>query len=254
MVHMSKVSQGAKVFTLVGLAFATNSDLSFGQENFLRDLGSQSTRASAEPGLSEPQSSSPSAELKKAENDIVSFKPIAAGSEASNTQETSKTTGPFNVEKKGPLVVPSLLVPNISIQGMGTGATPEDAVAGRLPSQISLPYGPERYGYWNLDYKTWTAPVYCHQPVYFEDTMLEHHGHERFKCIQPLVSGARFYSSAIFLPYLSYLNPPLQEHTSAGGYGPGSAAPCLRQRAPYDKGALRFQLLTTGTAILAGQP
>ena len=161
-------------------------------------------------------------------------------------------------EQKGknrePIVLPNLSVPNTSIQGVGTGATPEDVVAGRLPPRIPMPYGADRYGFWALDTKTWTAPVFCHQPLYFEDVMLERHGQERFPCAQPLVSGARFFSNVAFLPYKSYLQGPLEDRYSTGYHRPGSAAPCVRQRAPYDAGAMRFQLLTTGTAVLAGQP
>ncbi|HUP79595.1 MAG TPA: hypothetical protein VM260_13670 [Pirellula sp.] len=157
-------------------------------------------------------------------------------------------------KKRDPLVLPALTVPNTSLKGVGMESTPEDLVVGRLPSGIALPYGADRYGFWDLDRKTWTAPVFCHQPTYFEDTMLERHGHERLPCLQPLVSGARFFSNIAFLPYQSYIQPPLEERYSPGHYRPGSAAPCLRQRAPYDAGALRFQLLTTGTTILALQP
>jgi len=157
-------------------------------------------------------------------------------------------------KKKEPIRLPALLIPNTSIQEIGTKSTPEDLVAGRLPGTIPLPFGPDRYGPWAIGTRTWIAPVYCHQPTYLEDTMLENHGHERFPCIQPLVSGARFYSGIAFMPYLSYLNPPLRYSPSYDHYRPGSVAPALRQRAPYDKGALRFQLLTTGTTILAGQP
>ena len=157
-------------------------------------------------------------------------------------------------KNREPIVLSPLTVPNTSIPGVGKGSTPEDFVSGRLPSAITLPYGPDRYGFWELGYKTWTAPVYCAQPLYFEDTMLERHGHERVPCLQPLISGARFFTNIAILPYNSYLQRPLEERYSTGHYRSGSAAPGLRQRAPYDAGALRFQLLTTGTSIIAVQP
>lgn len=172
----------------------------------------------------------------------------------SKDKESKESRDKANAKKREPIVLPTLSVPNTSIQGVGTGTTPEDVVSGRLPGRIPLPFGSDRYGFWALDRKTWIAPVFCHQPVYFEETMLERHGHERFPCIQPLLSGATFFSNVVFLPYHSYLLPPLREHYNTGNYRPGSAAPALRQRAPYDAGALRFQLLTTGTVILAGQP
>lgn len=169
-------------------------------------------------------------------------------------RSTQQSTG----KNRGPIVLPDLNVPNISIREIGSerakGSAPEDAVAGRLPSIIPLPYGPDRFGAWSLDYKTWTAPVFCHQPTYYEDTMLEQSGHERVPALQPILSGVRFYSTAAFMPYLSYLNPPLKYSYHGDHYRPGSCAPALRQRAPFDKGALRYQLLTTGVAVALMQP
>ncbi len=167
---------------------------------------------------------------------------------------TTVDRAPTSVKNRDPLVLPALTVPNTSIQVDGTNSVPEDLVAGRLPSVIYLPYGPDRYGFWALETKTWIAPVYCHQPLYFEDVMLERHGQERIPCLQPLLSGTRFFSDIVLMPYNAYLHPPLQERASAGHYRPGSTAPALRQRPPYDAGAIRFQLLTTGTVVLAGQP
>lgn len=175
---------------------------------------------------------------------------VAVSISALHAQEQEPTTE----KTRGPLLLPALTVPNTSVQRDGKNSVPEDLVAGRLPVAIYLPYGPDRYGFWALESKTWIAPVYCLQPLYFEDTMLERHGQERFPCLQPILSGARFFSDAALQPYHAYLQPPLQERPSAGHYRPGSTAPSLRQRPPYDAGAIRFQLLTTGTVVLAGQP
>lgn len=191
-------------------------------------------------------------------NNSVSFRiPTAVTRQdapAVNTEPGEDSKANTGEKKKEPIRLPALLIPNTSIQDIGTKSTPEDLVAGRLPSTMNLPFGADRYGPWAIGTKTWTAPVFCHQPTYFEDTMLESHGHERFPYLQPLVSGMRFYSGAAFLPYLSYMNPPLRYSPSYDHYRPGSSAPALRQRAPYDKGALRFQLLTTGATIFVAQP
>jgi len=187
-------------------------------------------------------------------NNSVSIRiPISNPSQDETVQPVDTLEMPGD-KKKEPIRLPTLMIPNTSLRDIGTKSTPEDLVAGRLPGIINLPFGSDRYGSWAIGTKTWIAPIFCHQPTYFEDTMLESHGHERFPCVQPLVSGARFYSGIAFLPYLSYLNPPLRYSPSYDHYRPGSSAPALRQRAPYDRGALRFQLLTTGTTILVGQP
>jgi hypothetical protein len=191
-------------------------------------------------------------DVKESRDKDSSLKSSTPKSDGLKTESSKQES--LKSKKREPIVLPALTIPNISVKGVGTGATPEDSVAGRLPPTIDLPFGPDRYGPWAIETKTWTAPVFCHQPTYFEEEMLEAHGHERFPLVQPLVSGARFYTTIATLPYYSYLNPPLKYTERAGYYRPGSAAPCIRQRAPYDKGALRFQLLTTGTVILIGQP
>lgn len=161
---------------------------------------------------------------------------------------------------KEPLRVTALKTPDTSISGIGTGSTPEDATEGRLPRAMPLPYGPDREAVaggdlgWSLKYKYWVAPAYCHQPTYYEDVMLEHHGHERCPPLQPLMSGARFYSGLFFTPYLAYLRPPLVDIPNTGNYRPGACAPALRQRAPYDPGAVKAQAAAAATGVLALQP
>lgn len=162
-----------------------------------------------------------------------------------------KNTPPRSTE---PLRVKPLQIPDISIDGIGTGVTPEDATAGRLPPRMPLPFGPDRGSDWTLSTYNWIAPVYCHNPNYYEDVMLEHHGHERCPPLQPILSGARFYSGLFFTPYLAYLHPPCQDFTNAGHYRVGSPAPALRQRAPYSPGAIKLQLLMTSTGVLILAP
>jgi len=155
---------------------------------------------------------------------------------------------------KEPLRVGALSIPNTSIAGIGTGTTPEDATDGRLPDPMPLPYGPDREAGWSVKTKHWVAPVYCHQPTYYEDVMLEHHGHERCVVLQPVLSGARFYTGIFFTPYLATLRPPLQDIPSTGHYRPGSCAPALRQRAPYDPTAMKVQAAATAAGVVALQP
>ena len=231
-----------KSYCIAGLSVAVSVTGLHAQDNFLRLTTAQLPTAS-----NLPQSEG----LKDAEAKREAEANIEADAKKDSTdanQDSAKS------KKRAPIVLPALTVPNTSLKGVGMDSTPEDLVVGRLPSGIALPYGADRYGFWDLDRKTWTAPVFCHQPTYFEDTMLERHGHERLPYLQPLVSGVRFFSNIAFLPYQSYIQPPLEERYSPGHYRPGSAAPYLRQRAPYDAGALRFQLLTTGTTVLAVQP
>ena len=160
----------------------------------------------------------------------------------------------INTDKKGPIKLPGLATPNIEIEGSGTGKMPDDFVTGRMPEQRVLPYGPDRQLSLAYNEKTWTAPVFCHQPLYYEDTMLERHGHERFPLLTPAISGARFYTGLFFTPYLATLRRPLVDYPNTGHFRPGSAAPAIRERAPYDHTALGVQVLSTGAVFAAAQP
>ena len=152
------------------------------------------------------------------------------------------------------LRVNPLKIPNTSIEGVGTSRTPVDSTLGRLPTPIPLPYGPDRDYGWTYSSKNWIAPVFFHQPTYYEDIMLENHGHERCPPLQPLLCGARFYSGLFFTPYLYCLDGPFEEVASVGRYRPGSIAPALRQRAPYDPYALGTQAVATGSGVLLLKP
>ena len=175
-------------------------------------------------------------------------------STAANADDSSLSETPAVARSKEPLRVKSLQTPNTSISGIGTGTTPEDETEGRLPAPIVLPFGPDREAGWSMKTKYWVAPAYCHQPTYYEDVMLESHGHERCPPIQPILSGARFYTGIFFTPYLAYMRPPLKDIPSTGHYRPGSCAPAIRQRAPYDAGAIKVQAAATATGVLGLQP
>ena len=195
-----------------------------------------------EAALAEQPPESP--EIKPLEIKPLEIKPL-----------DSKIVEPPSVPRsKEPLRVKALQTPNTSIAGIGTETTPEDATEGRLPPPVPLPFGPDREAGWSVKTKNWVAPAYCHQPTYYEDVMLEHHGHERCPPMQPILSGARFYSGIFFTPYLAYMRPPLKDIPNTGHYRPGSCAPAIRQRAPYDPGALKFQAAATATGVLALQP
>ena len=192
---------------------------------------------------------------EKRPGDEPSLDSIPQKLDATKLDDPSKIEeSPSIPRSKEPLRVGSLSIPNTSIAGIGTGTTPEDATEGRLPDPMPLPYGPDREAGWSVKTKHWVAPVYCHQPTYYEDVMLEHHGHERCVVLQPVLSGARFYTGIFFTPYLATLRPPLQDIPSAGHYRPGSCAPALRQRAPYDPTAIKVQAAATAAGVVALQP
>ncbi len=150
--------------------------------------------------------------------------------------------------ERGPIELAPLFTPSTRTAGLGTGIRPEDVTEGRLPPAMWLPTGQTRDGGWSLQAKPWTPGGFCHQPLYFEDPMLERHGHERFPHLQPMISGVRFFGTIPVLPYLASLRNPLDDVHTLGSYRPGTPAPMLRYRAHYDQEALRNQAISTAAA------
>jgi hypothetical protein len=70
----------------------------------------------------------------------------------------------------------------------------------------------------------WHAPGLCHRPLYFEEPNLERYGHHAGCVLQPLVSGAHFFSAVGTLPLRMALRPPHRCRYSLGHGRPGSHA------------------------------
>lgn len=157
---------------------------------------------------------------------------------------------PDDKDPKGLIQISPLKVPSISLKGIGTGSLPKDVVSGRLPPVQVLPIGFDRDIAMTSSMKQWIPSAICHKPLYFQDTMLERHGHERFPCVQSLASGVRFFGTLPILPYMMTLHPPAKDVSNLGYYRPGTAAPCLFERPPYDARALGVQTMVTTGAVL----
>jgi len=155
---------------------------------------------------------------------------------------------------KIPIALAPLVTPNTIVAGVGTGALPEDMVAGRLPQPIALPTGTTRSNPPISEVKAWVPGGFCHQPLYWENPMLERHGHQTHPMLQPAISGVRFYGTFLVLPYLATLRDPLADVHTLGAYRPGSPAPALRYRAHYDSRALRNQIIMSGAATAISAP
>ena len=131
----------------------------------------------------------------------------------------------------GELVIPSLIAPTTDQSGIGNSELPEDAGRMALAGITPLPEGPERGPDWSLTAYLWQAPNTFSGPLYFEDVMLERHGHERFPHhLQPLASAARFYATIPALPYLMTVRPPGECYYHMGYFNIGACAPPLLQR------------------------
>ena len=129
-----------------------------------------------------------------------------------------------------------------SEDGIGTGQVPETDRAS-TSGLVGLPTGFERGAPFTCVH--WQASLVCHRPLYFEDAMLERHGHRRYGCLQPLASGAKFFTTIPLLPYLQTLRAPRSCVYDLGYYRPGSCAPLLHDTLPYDKHAAVAETLAT---------
>ena len=154
----------------------------------------------------------------------------------------------------GPITLAPLVTPNTITAGIGTNALPEDMVNGRLPKPIALPTGTTRDNPPLTSTKTWVPGGFCRQPLYWEDPMLERHGHQSHPILQPVCSGAKFYGTFLVLPYLATLRDPLSDVHTLGSYSPGSPAPALRFRPHYDAKAIRNQVIMSGAATAISAP
>lgn len=137
----------------------------------------------------------------------------------------------------------SIRVSDVSTDQIGSGRVPPQGV---LPGeeQIALPDGVARGASWKCVH--WAPSSICHYPLYFEDAMLERHGHEKFCRLQPLISGAKFFAALPLLPYKQALQGPAQGIYALGNYRAGSPAPALRQRLPWDRNAAAIETLSIG--------
>lgn len=159
--------------------------------------------------------------------------------------EDEDADGKKNNESLAPLqnraLSPVVNVVNLSLSGLGTGLVPEpsDRVT---PAVMLLPDGTAR----NASFKCvhWRPSAICHYPLYFQEAMLERHGHVRFGHLQPIASGVRFFSTFPLLPYMYALTPPCSTQYAFGHYRPGTCAPLLKDHLPWDKRAAVVETLS----------
>jgi len=70
----------------------------------------------------------------------------------------------------------------------------------------------------------WTAPWVAYRPLYFEDPWLERHGYNH-RCLQPIVSAAKFYGRIPLLPYMVGATACSECTYSLGRGRPGDCPP-----------------------------
>ena len=136
-------------------------------------------------------------------------------------------------------VLPELAATSTATKEVGNGRTP-DGFRGTdsSPAQLLPEDASSRSIGKGWAVANWAAPNTYSRPRYFEDRMLERHGHERCWPLTPVISGVRFFATIPMLPYLGTISPPCDCEYTLGYYRPGSCAPAMIQRPPLDKRAV----------------
>jgi len=146
--------------------------------------------------------------------------------------------------------LPPLGVKTIATEDIGNGREPENFWEGKQGNLRPLPErGDDRGSQWNWSVMNWAAANTFSYPLYFEDRMVERHGHVQFGHLQPLAAGARFLATIPMLPYLMTVNDPHDCEYKLGYYRSGSCAPVVIQRPPLERRAVIAEALTLGAII-----
>lgn len=152
----------------------------------------------------------------------------------------------------GQFQLPELMAPTTDTAEIGDGSLPAGFRGEQPAPRRPLPESLAERGFaadWKM--RRWAAPNTFANPRYFEDRMLERHGHQRFGHFQPLASGVRFFATVPMLPYLSTVRPPWECEYTLGYYRVGSCVPRFLQRPPYERRAALVEASSIAGAILA---
>jgi hypothetical protein len=151
----------------------------------------------------------------------------------------------------GSFLLPALDAPSTTVDAGERGQVPKDFRDDQTVPVIPLPEsGTQREAPWNWTVLNWEAPNTFSNPRYFEDRMLERHGHQRCGHLQPLASGTRFFLTIPMMPYLMTVSEPCECEYTLGYFRPGSRAPALFQRPPYERRALVMEGLAASGLVL----
>ena len=150
--------------------------------------------------------------------------------------------------KQGRFKLPTLAAPTTTQPSGEENRTPPSFADNQELLTEPLPEcGADRADDWHWSVCQWSAANTFSNPRYFEDRMLERHGHERWGHWQSLASGARFFATFPMLPYLCTVSDPCECEYTLGYLRPGSCAPVMLQRPPCEKRAAIVE-----SAIVAG--
>jgi|GEM_PF-1121541 len=152
----------------------------------------------------------------------------------------------------GRLTLPPIATATTATSVIGNGSLPisytgsEGTAEEVLREQIN-----QRDAMWALSrYEFAAANTFSH-PLYFEDVMLERHGHERFPKLTPMISGTRFFATVPMLPYLMTVRPACDCEYKMGHFRVGDCVYPYIQRPPYERNAVIVEAAAIAGASIA---
>ena len=110
-----------------------------------------------------------------------------------------------------------------------------------FPKQCRIDNSPYEQRAWESLNFHWQASAVAHKPIYFEDAQLERHGHTLGPWLQPIRSGAHFFTNIAILPYQMGIHPWNECQYALGYHRPGSLAPRVKPAFPISRKAALFQ-------------
>lgn len=110
-----------------------------------------------------------------------------------------------------------------------------------FPKQCRIDNSPYEQRAWQALTFHWQASAVAHKPIYFEDAQLERHGHTLGPWLQPMRSGAHFFTNIAILPYHMGIHPWNECQYALGYHRPGSLAPRVKPAFPLSKKAALIQ-------------
>jgi hypothetical protein len=113
------------------------------------------------------------------------------------------------------------------------GCEPNPRLQCPEPAPVPVSGSGERF-FPHLEYR-WAASNLHHNPLYFENPLLERYGHVHHSdCVEPVFSVARFGAQFLSLPYQLALDPVCRDQHALGWYRPGDFTPKLIYQPPLN--------------------
>jgi hypothetical protein len=95
----------------------------------------------------------------------------------------------------------------------------------------------------------WKASAVCTKAAYFENVKLSRYGHSVCPTLEPIISGAKFFTTIPLLPYKAGLTPPNECVYTLGHYRVGNCAPQTLDPLPISVRAILFEGAAVAGAI-----